>query len=142
MKIFGWEDPIGKLGYMFRKSYHVAGDVKDFHPFSVHNQIPTYVMFLNSNVMSGTKVLNARYIPGNEPRAKQIITSELESIIPNDPFEFKDFSMVFFMDGAITFWQAMKKMFMFFAVVTLVVSLVRLFGLMLFTVRRQTKEIG
>jgi putative ABC transport system permease protein len=62
--------------------------------------------------------------------------------LPNDPFEFKDFSVIFFLDGAITFWQSLKKMFMFFAVITLVVSSVGLFGLMLFTVKKRTKEMG
>ena len=36
----------------------------------------------------------------------------------------------------------MKRMFMFFAVVTLLISTIGLFGLILFTVKRRTKEIG
>ena len=61
---------------------------------------------------------------------------------PNDPFEFKDFRTIFFLDGAISFWQSMKRLFLFFAVVTLLVSSMGLFGLILFTTKRRTKEIG
>ncbi|MCX6164067.1 MAG: ABC transporter permease [Ignavibacteriae bacterium] len=46
------------------------------------------------------------------------------------------------LDGAISFWQSMKRLFFFFAVVTLVVSSMGLFGLILFTTKRRTKEIG
>ncbi|HAQ19108.1 MAG TPA: hypothetical protein DCR40_07740 [Prolixibacteraceae bacterium] len=142
MKVFGWSDPIGKQVYMYGKSYPVIGVVKDFHPFSVHMLIPTYIMFLNDNVISGPSMLTLRFTPGNEQKAKKIATSELENILPNDPFEFKDFNVAFFLDGSITFWQWMKRMFMFFAVITLLISTIGLFGLMLFTVKRRTKEIG
>jgi putative ABC transport system permease protein len=36
----------------------------------------------------------------------------------------------------------MKRMFMLFAIVTLIISTIGLFGLILFTVKRRTKEIG
>jgi len=66
----------------------------------------------------------------------------LENILPTEPFEFKDFGVAFYLDDAIHFWQSMKRMFMFFAVVTLLISTIGLFGLILFTVKRRTKEIG
>ena len=70
------------------------------------------------------------------------VTSELENIFPNDPFEFKDFSIAFYLDQAIPFWQSMKRMFLFFSVVTLFISTIGLFGLILFTLKRRMKEIG
>jgi len=141
LKVFGWSDPIGKSITMYGKSYPVIGVVKDFHPFSVHNPIPTYVMFLNDNQIAGSTLLTVRFT-GDEPKAKAMVSKELESIFPNDPFEFKDFGVAFYLDLAISFWQSMKRMFMFFAVVTLVISTIGLFGLILFTVKRRTKEIG
>ncbi len=141
MKVFGWSDPIGKNITLEGKSFPVIGVVKDFHPFSVHNPIPTYVMFLNNNVISGSTLLTVHF-NGDEQKAKAVVTSELENIFPNDPFEFKDFSVAFYLDDAISFWQSMKRMFIFFAVVTLLISTIGLFGLILFTVKRRTKEIG
>ncbi|HRX12763.1 MAG TPA: ABC transporter permease, partial [Draconibacterium sp.] len=141
LRIFGWSDPIGKQVTLEGKSFPVIGVVKDFHPYSVHNPIPTYIMFLNSNVISGSTLLTARF-NGDEQKAKALITSELENIFPNDPFEFKDFSVAFYLDEAIAFWQSMKRMFIFFSVVTLLISTIGLFGLILFTVKRRTKEIG
>lgn len=142
MKVFGWDDPTGKNITMYGRSYPVIGVVEDFHPFSVHNPIPTYVMFLNSNVISGSSLISIRFTEGNEQTAKAIATRELENILPNDPFEFKDFGVAFYLDMAIGFWQSMKRMFIFFAVVTLIISTIGLFGLILFTVKRRTKEIG
>ena len=141
LKVFGWSDPIGKNITLEGRPFPVIGVVKDFHPFSVHNPIPTYVMFLNSNVISGSTLLSVRFT-GDEQKARAVVTSELERIFPNDPFEFKDFSVAFYLDEAIPFWQSMKRMFLFFAVVTLLISTIGLFGLILFTVKRRTKEIG
>ncbi len=141
LRIFGWKDPIGKQISVEGTSFPVIGVVKDFHPFSVQNPIPTYIMFLNSNVISGSTLLSVRF-NGDEQKAKALVTSELENIFPNDPFEFKDFSVAFYLDDAIPFWQSMKRMFMFFSVVTLLISTIGLFGLTLFTVKRRTKEIG
>jgi putative ABC transport system permease protein len=142
LKVFGWKDPIGKQISLYGKKYPVIGVVKDFHPYSVHNPIPTYIMFLNSNIISGSSLISVRFTAGNEQKAKAIVTKELESILPNDPFEFKDFGVALYLDMAIGFWQTMKRMFMFFAIVTLVISTTGLFGLILFTVKRRTKEIG
>lgn len=142
LKVFGWQDPIGKQIFYLGQPYSVIGVVKDFHPFSVHNPIPTYIMFLEENGLAGNKLLTVRFTPGNGQKARQLVTSELESIIPNDPFEFKDFKVIFFMDLAISFWQSLKRLFLFFAVVTLIVSSMGLFGLILFTTKRRTKEMG
>jgi len=141
LKVFGWSDPIGKQITLEGESFPVIGVVEDFHPFSVHNPIPTYIMFLNDNVISGSTLLSVRF-NGDEQKAKAIVTRELENIFPNDPFDFKDFSVAFYLDEAIPFWQSMKRMFLFFAVVTLLISTIGLFGLMLFTIKRRTKEIG
>jgi putative ABC transport system permease protein len=142
LKVFGWKDPIGKQLFLYGRPFPVVGVVKDFHPFSVHNPIPTYVMFLSKNELSGTKLLTVRFTNGNGLSAKKVVSDELSAIFPNDPFEFRGFKEIFFLDGAISFWQAMKRMFFFFAVVTLIVSSAGLFGLILFTTKRRTKEVG
>ncbi|HEY3370267.1 MAG TPA: FtsX-like permease family protein, partial [Prolixibacteraceae bacterium] len=142
VKAFGWTDPIGKMVFLFETPYPVIGVVKDFHPYSVHNPIPTYVMFLRPNELSGSKLVTVRFTPGNERKARELVSRELETLLPNDPFEFKDFQTIFFLDDAISFWQSMKRLFFFFAVVTLLISSIGLFGLILFTTKRRTKEIG
>lgn len=142
MRVFGWTEAVGKQISLYGKKYPVIGVVKDFHPYSVHNPIPTYIMFLNNNIISGSSLISVRYAPGNDQNAKAIVSRELESLLPSDPFEFKDFGVAFYLDMAIGFWQTMKRMFIFFTIVTLVISSIGLFGLILFTVKRRTKEIG
>ena len=142
LKVFCWKDPVGKQIFLEGKPFPVIGVVKDFHAFSVHNPIPTYIMFLTRNELAGSRLLTIRFTPGNELKARQLATLELETMFPNDPFEFRDFQVLFFLDAAIPFWQAMKRIFFFFAVITILVSSIGLFGLILFTTKRRTKEIG
>ncbi len=142
LKVFGWSDPIGKRILLSDKFYNVIGVVKDFHPFSPHNLIPSYIMFLSPNELSGPKLLTVRFAPGKEQTASKLATSELEAVIPKDPFEFKSFEEIFLLDPPLAFWQTMKHIFTFFTVITLLISSIGLFGLILFTIRRRTKEIG
>jgi putative ABC transport system permease protein len=142
VKMFGWDDPVGKQIKLYENSYPVIGVVKDFHPFSLQQTIPTYVMLLNNDTLSGHQILTFRFASGKEQRARQLAAQELADITPNTPFAFHSFSEVFFLDGAIGFWQALKKIFLFFAIVTLVISSVGLFGLVLYTTKRRIKEIG
>jgi len=141
LQVFGWNDPIGKRIYLEGRPYNVIGVVNDFHPFSVNNPIPTYIMFLNDNVISGSTLLSVRYT-GDVQHVKELVNSEMATIFPNDTYEFKDFSFAFYFDNSISYWRTIKRIFIFFAVVTLVISTIGLFGLILFTVERRTKEIG
>jgi putative ABC transport system permease protein len=142
IKVFGWKEPIGKIINLNGRNYPVIGVVKDFHPFSVHNPIPTYIMFFNSDTLSGTSFITVRFTQGTEQRAKQLVKTELENLMPNDPFDFKDFQLNITADSAISFWQTLKRLFEFFAFVTLFISSIGLFGLILFTTKRRVKEIG
>lgn len=142
MKAFGYTNPIGKQLFFERKAYPIIGVVKDFHAFSVHNPIPNYIMFLNRNVLIGSKILTIRFIPGNGQKAKQLAITELESIMPNEPFEVKDFSTILYTENAFLLWKAFEKLFLIFAIVSLTISSIGLFGLMHFTIKRRTKEIG
>jgi len=142
MKAFGWTDPIGKQLTLNGKKYPVIGVVKDFHAFSVHNPIPNYIMFLNDNVLSGSQMLTIRFTSGNGQKVKQLVTKELESIMPNEPFELNYFSNILYSENALKLLKAFEKLFLIFAIVSLIVSSIGLFGLMLFTIKRRTKEIG
>jgi putative ABC transport system permease protein len=142
VKVFGWDEPIGKNINLYGQNYPVIGVVKDFHPFSVHNPIPTYIMFLRSDSLSGGSKVTVRFIPGTEQKVKQLVKTEMESLLPNDPFEFKDFQLNISADFATNFWQSLKRLFIFFSVVTIFVASIGLFGLILFTTKRRVKEIG
>jgi putative ABC transport system permease protein len=142
MKAFGWTDPIGKQLMLYGKAYPVIGVVKDFHAFSVHNPIPNYIMFLNNNILSGSQMIAVRFTPGNGQKAKQLVSSELQAIMPNEPFEVKDFNTLLYTENAYKLWKAFEKLFLIFAIVSLIVSSIGLFGLMIFTIKKRTKEIG
>ncbi len=142
MKTFGWDNIDGKKIYMYNKAYPVTGVVKDFHPFSIHQNIPVYIMQLKQNDIKGTGMFSIRYIAGNEQNVQKIIKTELGSVIPNEPFEFKGYSGLLNLDQALKFWKLMKRIFIFFSIVTILLSLLGLLGLMIFTIKRRIKEIG
>jgi len=142
MKAFGWTDPIGKQLTLYGKKYPVIGVVKDFHAFSVHNPIPNYIMFLNNNILTGSQMIAVRFTPGNGQKAKQLVSSELQAVMPNEPFEVKDFDTLLYTENAYVLLKSFEKLFLIFAIVSLIVSSIGLFGLMLFTIKKRTKEIG
>lgn len=141
-KTFGWDNIDGKKIYLYGRAIPVTGVVKDFHPFSIHQEIPVYIMLLKQNDIRGEGLFSIRYLPGNEQSAQKIIKSELESVIPNEPFEFKDYSVLLNLDLALKFWKLMKRIFIFFSIVTVLLSLLGLLGLMIFTIKHRMKEIG
>ncbi len=142
LKIFGWEEPIGKYITLYDVKYPVIGVVEDFHPFSVNNLIPTYIMFLNSNILSGASKITLRYTEGNGQKAQQLANSEFEELLPYDPVDFRFYDNNIFADFAINFWMMLKRIFQFFAATTLFIASIGLFGLILYTTKRRVKEIG
>jgi putative ABC transport system permease protein len=101
-RAFGWDEPIGKNINLYGQNYPVIGVVKDFHPFTVHMPIPVYVMFLRSDTLAESAIVSARFT-GDEKTAKQILQSEIEKVIPDDPFEFQDIQLNIQSDVGINF---------------------------------------
>ncbi|MFT3737606.1 MAG: ABC transporter permease [Breznakibacter sp.] len=142
LKAFGWDNAVGKRVQLYDQTYTVIGVVNDFHPFSVHNPIPTYVMFLRDNTLKGHSFITIRCASGNLAKARQIVNAELNAVIPNEAYEFYDFGVAFNIDLAIQFWRSMERIFVFFGIASILVSAMGLLGLMIFSTQRRTKEIG
>jgi putative ABC transport system permease protein len=142
LKSFEWQDPSGRYISYNDQRYPVIGIVKDFHPFSVTQAIPNYVMFLQPETLSGTSLMSVKYVKGKEADARQIVKSEMETLFPELPFYLRDFDELLLMNKGILSWKSIEQVFIFFSVLAVLVAILGITGLIIFSTRRRIKEIG
>ncbi len=142
VKAFGWEHPIGKKVNFWDKNYEVVGVVRDFHPFSVFEKIPPFVFRLDSeNIDEG--IQHTIKISGGSDglKVREEINAVYKSFFPNTLFDFQ------FMgddvdDTTMVIYNGIVKTFLFFSMITILIAAVGMFGLVAFTTKSRTKEIG
>lgn len=135
----GWDDPIGK-GIDSNK-YRVIGVVKDFHPYSVHNEIPPFMMVLSKEKLSDGGNFVIKIKPGESTHARQYAASVFGSFFPENIFEVQLYDSDLDRE-TMAIWEGVKNTFGFFSFLTVGIALVGLLGLVSFTTQRKTKEIG
>ena len=135
----GWNNPIGKR--LWNNKYTVIGVVKDFHPYSVHNRIPSFLMLLHNGQMNRDNDFCVRILPGNTSNSIQYFRSTLKTFFPNKIFEVQPYD-VDFDRGTMAVWEGVQSTFGFFSVLAIIIALIGLLGLVSFSTRRRTKEIG
>ena len=139
-KFFGWDNPIGKR--INDNRFEVIGVVKDFHPYSMHEKIPPFVMPLHDGNLEGERLMSFKIKPGQEKAAKEILNAEFNYFFPDDPFEFKFLENQFGNDDAFTIWKSINQVFIMFSFLILLLAIIGMFGLVSFTTKRRTKEMG
>jgi putative ABC transport system permease protein len=143
VRVFRWDKPIGKhIKGKFTKDVEVIGVIKDYIPFSVHNPIEPHMYRLIPDSAGLSGVFTVRFVPGNERAARELVTEEFQKTLPDDAFEFKNIQYLILHENALKVWLVFRKMCIFFAVVSILISSIGLFGLVLFFARRKMKEIG
>ncbi|WP_143304675.1 ABC transporter permease [Chitinophaga vietnamensis] len=117
--------------------YHVIGVVKDFHFKSLHERISPLVMVLGRNE-GGPIIIKTT---GKDPLGL-VATAEKRwtSYVPDEPFQYA------FMDDLFNnTYETEKKtgdILGIFALITILVACLGLFGLAMFTATQRTKEIS
>jgi putative ABC transport system permease protein len=142
VRTFRWKDPIGKHVKSGGKNVEVIGVIKDYIAFSVHNEIEPHLYRLLPDSTSLEGIYSVRYKSGMEKEAREWVTQKFEEAFPDDAFEFRNIQYRILNENAYKSWQMLQKMFLFFAVVSILISSIGLFGLVLFFARRKMKEIG
>jgi len=142
VQIFGWDNPIDKKVEFWGKDYKVIGIVKDFHPFSVFQKIPPYVFRLHDeNIDHGMNHSVKIAEDVNILEAKAKITALYREIFPDALFDFKYYGNE--MDDTISvIYNGIVKTFLFFSLITISIAVVGMFGLVAFSTKSRTKEIG
>ncbi|HLX91968.1 MAG TPA: FtsX-like permease family protein [Puia sp.] len=140
----GWPSPGYAVGKKFEwglgKKGKVIGVVKDFHFNSLQQKVPPMVMQIMPPQSGWYGFLSARL---NVSDVRQIVKSMQQtwkSILPDHPFEY------FFVDEDYNKQyraeQRLGNLSIVFSILTIFISCLGLFGLVIVAVNKRTKEIG
>jgi ABC-type antimicrobial peptide transport system permease subunit len=137
-KIIGKEDPVGEILDRDGQQLHIVGVVKDFLFNDMYKQPDPLILFCQP---SSTNRMLVAIKEGKDPqKALAAIESVLDKHAPGYPFEYRfmddDFNKLF------TSEMMVEKLSRLFAILTIVISCLGLFGLAAYTAERRTKEIG
>ena len=148
VKFFQLEEPIGAdlVGLAFtgsewsRKYAKVIGVVQDFHMASLHSEVRPTVFSLSSQTTMGLNYIDVRVAPDNMRETLQYLEATWQQFAPDMPFQFT------FMDDDINEHYVAEDQFLSvfttFAMLSVLIGCLGLFGLTAFIMKRRTKEIG
>jgi putative ABC transport system permease protein len=136
--IIGREDPVGEILKRDDRQLRIVGVVKDFLFNDMYKKPDPLILFCQPN--STSRML----VSIKEGQDNQRALAEIENVLtkhnPGYPFEYR------FMDDEFnklfTSEMMIGKLSRLFAILTIVISCLGLFGLAAYTAERRTKEIG
>lgn len=142
-KLLGYEDPIGKKLYTSRGPsanlnvvYEIVGVVKNFHFESLRQQVGPLCMRLGNNNWSMAFKIKSN----NVPALVNQIETKWKKLAPEMPFSYKFLDQSF--DQMYRAEQRVGKVALTFAILTILIACLGLFGLVTYMAEQRTKEIG
>lgn len=137
-KIIGKEDPVGQVLDRDGQQLRIVGVVQDFLYNDMYKKPDPLILFCQP---SSTNRMLVSIKEGRDPqKALATIEQVLDKHNPGYPFEYR------FMDDEFnklfTSEMMIGKLSRLFAILTIVISCLGLFGLAAYTAERRTKEIG
>lgn len=137
--VLDYKNPIGEKVLVGEKYYTIIGVVDSYR--AVPPIFAPYPMFILASKNS-SNYLTIRINPLNSDGVKQYITNTLNSINPDIPVELKYHQdLIYNNKEAKSFISASQLMNLFF-ILTIITSMVGLFGLSLFIAQRHRKEVS
>lgn len=137
-KILGWPNPVGKT--ISRDGVHpIIGVVSDFHFASLHDRVEPLII-TNKPGDGRYSYLAIRYMGGDAAGLVASVQDAWKHIFGAAPFDY------WFLDDAFnTVYKSeeqFRQVFMYFSVLSVVLSLAGVFGLVALTVKQRVKEFG
>jgi len=131
------QNPIGKTIQFWGQQRQIIGVLKDFHNRSLYEVIQPSVYLLNSNDAGAMFVK----LDGNKTKeGLSAVTSIFGKIIPNAPLDYDFLEEKY---GSNYKAEALTgELSYYFAVISILISCLGLFGLVTFIAKQRTKEIG
>ncbi|GAB3494708.1 ABC transporter permease [Spirosoma knui] len=133
VKMAGWRQAVGQDIEGFMHKGKVVGVIKNFNYRSLHNPVEPLVLVYNTLPPSNVTI-NIR------PEHLPLVEAAWKSHYPNFPFEYSFLDASF--DAQYRKDRLMMTLFNWFAVLTVLVSCLGLFGLTTYTTAQRIKEIG
>jgi putative ABC transport system permease protein len=142
VKVFGWQVPIGKRIKASGRNYEVIGVIKDYTVSSVFNPNEPHLYRLLRDSIVSNAVYSVNFAPGKEKEAMNIVKEEFQKFFPEDAFEFSDIKFLTQNENAVKAFRSLQKITSLIAILTILISSIGIFGLILFMTQRKMKEIG
>lgn len=149
VKAFGWTDPLAERIYIPgddqaeppqpEQQLTVIGVVKDFHYASMHTPIEPLCIFQSSQ-RYGVRNLVLRLAPGDVGAQLAALQRKWKELRPDD-----DWEATFLSDSIARLYASEDRLFRVFsafAVLTILLTVMGLYGLAYFTAKQRTREIG
>jgi putative ABC transport system permease protein len=141
-RVFGWKEPVGKRMKTYVGDFEVIGVIKDYVVSSVYMPTePHFYRLVQDSILSNA-VYSVSFVRGKEKKAMNIVKKEFEEYFPEDAFDFQNISSLIQNEEAVKAWKIFKKLTGLTALLTILISSIGLFGLILFYTQRKMKEIG
>jgi putative ABC transport system permease protein len=126
-------DPIGKM----MGNTEIIGVIKDFNLHSFHTDIPPLMITMTDQFIGQVAI---RYRPGSLQGVLPFLEKEWRKAAPDRPFRYSTIEEV--TESLYSTEKNLSNIVSIFALFTLLIAAIGLFGLTLFVARSRTKEIG
>ena len=146
VKKLNWKEPLDKeFGLTIytrgedNRPGKVIGVVEDFHFASLYNRVEPLVIYINKHPYY-SDFLSVKLAPGNLNDHVAMLRSKWKAFNPDKPFEY------YFVDEELDrFYKSevqKSKIFSAFAVLSIFISCLGLFGISAYMIQQRTKEVG
>jgi putative ABC transport system permease protein len=145
VKQLGWKDPIGKwLEYPGGNGerFQVIGVAKNFNVTSLQTPIIPFALFhsTSGSYSLGVTHVVAKIKPGYTAQTLEQLESKWKSFASAEPFDYNFLDAAF--DAQYRSEKRLGSIFGIFAVLSIFIACLGLFGLCAYIAERRTKEIG
>ncbi|MCF8235459.1 MAG: ABC transporter permease [Bacteroidales bacterium] len=140
VETLGWENPLEQSFTPFYDTLHnrkVIGVVEDYHYYSLHSKIEPAVYIIYPEEF---RQMMVRVNGEMNNEASEYIEESWKEIFPGRPFEMHVVENL--IQNSYRGEQRMMELFGYFAIISLIISSLGLYGLTTFIIQQKRKEIG
>lgn len=134
----GWQQSAGKVLRIEGKEYSVIGVVSDFYTRTFMR--PVEPMVIKAIPKASYRLMSVKMQPDKADEVVAAMKAEWKKLTPDVPFELGFQDKVFEEDFVEN--ENIKNMFIYVAVMTMIIAAMGLFALVSMNIARRTKEIG
>lgn len=132
-----WQQPVGRQVRVSNLvDGHIIGVVDDFHFASLHHEVGPLAVFVTDLVEN----VYVKVRPGTVPATLAALEAAWQEAVPGQPFHFT------FLDEHIARLYArdvqFSRLILAFSLIAIVIACLGLYGLVAYSVRQRTREIG
>lgn len=147
-RTIGWnvdESILNKKVTNWSGTYHIIGVVKDFNFSSLHSPVEPFAVFHAESNASGGRPLSRVMVKSHSSQAqfeelKKDVENAWTEFVPSRPFEHMVLNDYF--ENSYRTEQRFGSVLSFFAILTIIIASLGLFGIVVFSIEQKLKEIG